>query len=279
MKKVFIIIMALCANAGYSHDKVVYGEDNRVDVLQASSQYQSLASSTLALIASEKIADGVLTGRTIGERKRLCKDERFYNQVAPAICSAFLVDDDLVVTAGHCIKNQVDCDRFTLLFDFYQEYDGQTHFNFKADQIFKCKEVVEQKKSAQLDYSLIRLDRKVIGRIPLTFRKKGKIKKKTPVLIIGQPSGMPTKISDGGKVRGNFWSGFFTANVDAFGGNSGSAVINSDNHEVEGILVRGEIDYVEDKQLGCMRVKICKERGCQGESATRITNIKYLQTL
>ena len=129
------------------------------------------------------------------------------------------------------------------------------------------------------DFAVIRLDRPVPGVEPFKFRKSGKIKKKTPVIIIGQPSGLPTKVSDDAYVRGNFWGGYFTTTADAFGGNSGSAVINATNDEVEGIIVRGEIDYVEDRDLGCMRVKRCKERRCQGEAATRITKIKSLQSL
>ncbi len=280
MKHIIWMMILLLPLSSFSVDKVVYGEDNRMDVLEASAQFQNLASSTLALVSKDKFTDGnTLTGETLGVRKNLCADERFFNQVAPATCSSFLVGEDLVVTAGHCIKNQVDCDRFALVFDFYQEYEGQTIFNFSDDQMFECKEVLEQKKTGMLDYSLIRLKRKVVGRTPLKFRKKGKVKKKTPLLIIGQPSGMPTKVSDKSIVRGNFWSGFFTTNADAFGGNSGSAVINAKNFEVEGILVRGEIDYVLDKTQDCMRVKVCKERSCQGEGSTRITKIEYLKNL
>ena len=99
------------------------------------------------------------------------------------------------------------------------------------------------------------------------------------MISIGQPSGLPTKIVDQGAVRKNFWSGFFTVNLDIFGGNSGSAVINVETGEVEGVIVRGEMDYVYDKIADCMRVKKCKERKCRGEEATRITKIKYLMNL
>ncbi|WP_420540401.1 S46 family peptidase (plasmid) [Paenibacillus polymyxa] len=44
----------------------------------------------------------------------------------------------------------------------------------------------------------------------------------------------------GAAVRDNPPNAFFVANLDTYGGNSGSPVFNSDTHEVEGILVRGE---------------------------------------
>lgn len=275
-----ICLVLLFTTSVYAKNKVVYGDDNRVDVMNASAEYQELAAKTLALIAKEKFDENLnLQGEILGTRKMLCEDERFYHQLAPATCSSFLVAPDIVVTAGHCIKNQIDCDRFYFVQGFNQQYEDQVDYQFNRSQLYNCKQIIERHQSQMLDYAVIRLDRAVPHVIPFKFRKKGKVKKKTPVIIIGQPSGLPTKIADDAKVRGTFWPGYFTTTADAFGGNSGSAVINANNHQVEGILVRGEIDYVEDRAMGCMRVKRCKERRCQGEAATRITKIKFLQSL
>jgi hypothetical protein len=48
---------------------------------------------------------------------------------------------------------------------------------------------------------------------------------------------------------------------------------------VEGILVRGERDYVLDSVSNCYRPKVCKMNECRGEDVTRITNIKELKNL
>ena len=61
----------------------------------------------------------------------------------------------------------------------------------------------------------------------------------------------------------------FTANLDTYGGNSGSPVFNSETHEVEGILVRGDTDFVP---LGkCMVSAVCPTNGCIGEDCTRVS--------
>ena len=91
-------------------------------------------------------------------------------KVSKATCSSFLVGEDLVVTAGHCIKNQIDCDRFVFVFDYYQTSETTSEFRFPQEKVFGCSEVIEQKKSAMLDYALIRLDRKVPMRTPLKIR-------------------------------------------------------------------------------------------------------------
>src|SRR5690606_16809522 len=51
---------------------------------------------------------------------------------------------------------------------------------------------------------------------------------------------------------------------------SGSPVLNASTHEVEGILVRGEIDFVYKN--GCLASKRCDQNACRGEDVTLITH-------
>ena len=63
------------------------------------------------------------------------------------------------------------------------------------------------------------------------------------------------------------------ANLDTYGGNSGSAVFNAKTGLVEGILVRGEQDYV---QKGDCRVSnVCPADGCRGEDVTKILSVGF----
>ncbi len=83
------------------------------------------------------------------------------------------------------------------------------------------------------------------------------------------------KIAGGAKIR-SVRDQYFIANLDTYGGNSGSAVFNSSTGEVEGILVRGEVDYIFDN--GCRRSKKCTNDGCRGEDVTRIKQtFSYLE--
>ena len=59
------------------------------------------------------------------------------------------------------------------------------------------------------------------------------------------------------------------ANLDTYGGNSGSPVFNAQNNKVEGILVRGETDFVSNGQ--CNVSLVCPSTGCRGEDVTRAT--------
>ena len=90
--------------------------------------------------------------------------------------------------------------------------------------------------------------------------------------VIGHPVGLPAKVAGGAIVRDNTPNPFFVANLDTYGGNSGSPVFNSRTHRVEGILVRGERDFVA--RGNCTVSFVCPTTGCRGEDVTRITKLR-----
>ena len=88
-----------------------------------------------------------------------------------------------------------------------------------------------------------------------------------PLVVIGHPAGLPLKVADGANVRSIGLSGqHFVANLDTYGGNSGSAVLNGVTGDVEGILVRGEMDFIY--QNGCRVSNRCLNDSCRGEDVT-----------
>ena len=129
------------------------------------------------------------------------------------------------------------------------------------------KSVVE---SAGKDYAVVKLDRPVVGHNPLRLRQSGSLSVNDSIVVMGYPSGIPLKIAGGAKVR-SLQSGYFVANLDTYGGNSGSAVFNETTGEVEGILVRGETDFVSNGN--CRVSNKCKDDECRGEDVTTIAEV------
>ncbi len=264
--------------------KVIYGEDNRVDVFESkNSAFVELSKSTAAMISASNLksknGEIEVSGRTLKERG-VCASERFSNQISGANCSGFLVSEDVLVTAGHCIKTEADCKSYKWVFDFKVENADQKNVTVPQDSVFSCSKIISRSLDSMTkdDYAVIQLDRKVTDRRPLTFRKSGKISKGTDIVVIGHPTGIPTKIADGAKVR-DLKGKYFVANLDTYGGNSGSAVFNVKTSEVEGILVRGDTDYVYNSSLGCQVSNVCPQDGCRGEEVTFITNISALKNI
>ena len=83
---------------------------------------------------------------------------------------------------------------------------------------------------------------------------------------------MPSKIAGGSFIR-SVEDGYFVANLDTYGGNSGSIVINDATGEAEGILVRGEQDYQRNSEEGCYESVRCEDLGCRGEDVTLISTL------
>lgn len=261
---------------------VIYGEDNRKDVFESTdSDLVELSRSTAAMIPSTKIfmSSGIATikGDTL-ESRGICSDERFASQMTAANCSGFLVSENVLVTAGHCIKSEADCKNYKWVFDYKMDSAKQDSMKVESSDVYSCTRIIARSldQFSKDDYAVIQLDRKSTRR-PLSFRKSGKVATGESVVVIGHPSGLPTKIADGAKVRSHAGK-YFVANLDTYGGNSGSAVFNQRTGEVEGILVRGENDYVQSER-GCMVSNKCSNDGCRGEDVTYITNIKALQNL
>lgn len=288
MKKIFalsVLALSFSAFASNTQVDVIYGEDNRKDVFESTdSALVELSRSTAAMISMDnlktvksgeiQISAGTLAGRGV------CAKERFSKQISAANCSGFLVAPNVLVTAGHCIKSQADCASYKWVFDYKVDHADQGAVNVPKTSVVSCKKIISRSldQISKDDYAVIELDRKVEDRRPLAFRKTGKITKGTAIAVIGHPTGLPTKIADGAKVR-SLSSKFFVANLDTYGGNSGSAVFNTKTSEVEGILVRGENDYVYDSALGCQVSNVCASDACRGEDVTFITHIEALKKL
>ena len=197
-----------------------------------------------------------------------------------AKCSGFLVSRNLIVTAGHCVQSLKDCTDSKWVFDFKVDPAKPETIEVPTSAVYSCKRIIERvlDEVTKNDYALIQLDRYVSDRKPLQYRSSGIISIGEDVVVIGHPDGLPTKIADGAMVR-SLGPVFFVADLDSFGGNSGSAVVNHKTGEVEGILVRGEKDYVLDSSRGCWVPKRCEAKTCSGEDVTLIRNIKSLQNL
>lgn len=254
--------------------EVIYGSDDRIDLYQTqNSKLRSLADSTVALIpaASVKAEGGVarLTTQPYGPSMSFCKDEPFYEQVTAAFCSGSLIAPDIVMTAGHCITSQSSCEGTKFVFGFAVKEKGKMPTSVATKDVYGCKQLLGREQvNDGADWALIKLDRAVSGHTPLKLNQTGVIANKTPIVVIGHPAGLPTKIAGGSEVRDNSKNGYFVANLDTYGGNSGSAVFNAKTGLIEGILVRGETDYVY--RGSCRVSNVCTSDGCRGEDVTKI---------
>lgn len=286
----------------------IFGVDDRREIYQNPSAL-ALAPS-IAMMQSENFLikneatgmydlDFPLASETFSQ-VGLCKDEKYADQnIGYLNCTGFLVAEDILVTAGHCmiyshsplpkiiVENEKTpmCESFNWMFD-YQRGPGkaQSLTGVPADSIYRCDTVLyaelfgyplNQQGELLLpvdpalgqDFAIIKLDRKVTGRKPLKLSE-------VPVSVmdrlstVGYPMGLPLKYTGNAKALDVSFENYFVSDLDVIGGNSGGPTLNSAN-EVVGLVVRsfpGE-DFVFDEAEQCNRVYSCPVIG-KGDCAT-----------
>lgn len=257
--------------------KVIYGKDNRQDVYQVTNAlHKKLASSTAGMINMAHFQKSSRQGlfdfrgtRTLERSQNICASESFSQQITAPTCTGFLVGPDTIVTAGHCYKSfdtpENVCKNFAWVFDYNMK--SATHNptrDIQIQNVYTCKKVVAAELNLTLDYAVIKLDRPVVGREPLKLRTSGKISNTSSLVVIGHPTGLPTKVSPAGKVTKNDEATRFSTTLDTFHGNSGSAVFDASTGVVEGILIQGKNDYMPSKKddpRSCLVVNKCDDNG------------------
>ena len=263
------------------NQKVIYGTDDRLDVFQLLPGDPVLGDvdSVVALFQAANVVDNgngtsTLQTQNFGTARNLCTGEPFRNQPIGAFCSGFLVARDVIATAGHCVNaGNVANVRFVFGFRMQNATAAQTVIN--NGEIYTGVAVIgRQQVGNGADWALVRIDRRVTNHSIARIRQAGRIGDAQVVHVIGHPVGLPTKVAGNAAVRNNTQNDFFIANLDTYGGNSGSPVFNSDTHEVEGVLVRGETDFVQNGT--CFVSLVCPNNGCRGEDCTRTTEFAQL---
>lgn len=260
-----------------------YGPDDRRDVTDAFG-YEDFVRATAVMVPLNKIGDGYMDCPSLREwlsdgdpSMQFADNVNFLDQPACGNCTGFLIAPDILVTAGHCVEKMADCENYAWVFDFTKELlhlDFADYVELDNDNVFGCDDILTTELvSGGGDWAVIRFNRKS-DRKPYRFRISNKIADNEDVFMIGSPSGLPLKLADNAWVGYNGNTNYFEANLDAFGGNSGGPVFDAAGW-IEGILVRGERDFVYDQDCDCIKVSVLEEDAWDQEHVQRITELPY----
>lgn len=274
--------------------KAIYLIDDRKNYYEVGSISKAAADATVILVEALSVnsnADGSVTlpSRTAGlctpdqiqeitdSSGQTYKKEPFYDEPAPGFCSGVKIGKDLIATAGHCIRSAAHCRRTKFVSGFYKTaQDTQPNLTIPAGKVYSCKALIARKLEGGSDWAIVQVDRELSGMPTATLAEKT-IKKEDGVTVVGYPMGLPVKIASNGHVR-KLENSYFVANLDTYGGNSGSPVFNTSalvdgKLVIEGILVRGEDDFIEVSSP-CRISKRCAFDGCRGEDVVYADEFK-----
>lgn len=266
---------------------VIYNEDNRLEISDASLDWVNSASESVAgqilggWIERDHEGNFLVEAESLRDSRVLCSSERFEEQRRIFSCTGFLIAEDLLMTAGHCMRSELTCENSFWIFG---EKSGPELFNDKAfflnDRVFACKKIIKQKidKDKGVDYAIIKLDRKPPARRrPLKVANWRPVNEDTEVVLISHPLGLPLKVDEKGVTRS---TGPLTSvvEIDAFKGSSGGPVFDAITGYVVGMLTSGEDDFVlkREGRKSCYAIKKCDSSECKGETVLKIAAVSEI---
>jgi len=191
----------------------------------------------------------------------LAESEKFCKERAPGFGSAVLVDQDKILTAGHCVNSQTEIDKIRVVFGFHNDARA-----FPKDRVYRIKRILGfQCNPADPnfpDWAVIKLDRPVVGIKPMKVEyDPSKIEVRNSVYALGCPMGTSVKCAGLGfaTIKLNQQDpNMLDVDVDISAGNSGCPLIARESQKVIGIAVQGSEDFMFDeeyqKRTGQMRV-------------------------
>ena len=147
-----LMVFSTTVQAG---EKPIYGTDDRNEILYSDAVACRAALSTVAILPRSAVKKGIndrwklQAAETLGD-KGWCADERFSDQLSVVACSGFLIANNRVVTAAHCINAADDpygpglnCDSAVFVFDYKIADDGELPLLYRSDQVRTCEVVLD----------------------------------------------------------------------------------------------------------------------------------------
>lgn len=274
----------------------VFGEDDRKEATDAQG-FQDYVRATAVMIPKKYFNNNRVYGVTLREllskifnSSEFDPNMKFLDQPAVAQCTGFLIAPDVLVTAGHCIKDMETANEYYWVFDYTNSlkyHPKEKYFEVKQENIFTVKEIlaaedVDNEYYTSTDYSVLRLNKKT-DRRPYRYRTSGTVANGTQVYTVGTPTGLPLKLAENSKVITTEPQTWFMSDTDVFPGNSGGPVFDPAGW-IEGILVRTAAqelanggltaDYKYDETCKCIKtVEFTEVDGTAGSQTHKINAI------
>lgn len=261
-------LMAALAHAPDTDDRIEVTSEIAPTALVKS---RSVAALIPKIYLEEVDGDFVLQAPTLHSVARVCADDRFSGEVAPAIGTTFLVTDSVVLTAAHVLPFQDTLANSRIVFGF--DISASPGFRFPAADVFAATLLTAGLTQSGGDWALLRLDRPASGRPIPPRRTTGAVAAGEDLFVLGFPLGLPMKFAGNAHVRDVSRPDVFSANLDTFGGNSGSPVFSAVTGLVEGILNSGSGMLEYSPSSRCYQSHVCSRVNCAGEKILRITSV------
>lgn len=229
-------------------EKALRGEGMRLEIYEINHpQIQRNARAVVSIWMKDSVKsnhDGTYSLHCgyYGKSFNLHFSEPFYKQpiARGRLCTGFLVKPGVIATAGHCAE-ECNVTRLRFVFGYRMSEPGFPVTQVPETDVYRGVEILDRvysPRSDGADWALVKLDREVNDRVPVTLAKES-VRPGESVYVLGHPCGLPLKFVSPEPVT-RIAPAFFSAQLTVYGGNSGSPVFHGKTHELVGIVVRGD---------------------------------------
>ncbi|MEM1000972.1 MAG: serine protease [Bacteroidota bacterium] len=253
-------------------------------------------------------ADGILRDKRVsaiikGSADRNCADEptfsldlsherwdRFREQpYLRGTCSAFVVKQNYILTAGHCYYKSCICGSHTprslenavVMFGYNKVHDvvrngqGEVEIWIHEDRIKRITQMAQVRCNPRRDWAIFEIEDH--DQAPLELGDPGSLEKCNKLYQMGHPLGLPFKLNTGGEYHSTIRQMLITT-LDSFTGNSGSPVCiqeGKNQDQVVGLTVKGDCDFIATGPQTAVPLTCRQDYGdCNGERVQSIGPIK-----
>ncbi|WP_044882502.1 serine protease [Neochlamydia sp. EPS4] len=191
----------------------------------------------------------------------LAPTEKFRTELVAGFGSGFLVREDEILTAGHCVcvndassqlKPKSAMDNIRVVFRYHKPDQHAEKKIFNENDVYKIKKVLFYSFSygdpTVADWAWVKLDRPVSGGIkPIEVDFSATMGQS--IYAIGCPNGTAVKCAGVGySTIKNVTTDQIESDLDVMAGNSGGPIIDRVANKAIAILIRGNEDYEIDKK-------------------------------